>query len=235
MLGRRLLRLLAVILLAAGSLPAVAQSGLTPAGEKLIAHFEVGGQSSYVRKYQRPICPACMTTASGVTIGIGYDLRHNTKAGIRQTWSHHPFVDDLLTAQGLGKAQAVAATKRLQYVITPWSLALDHFRTWGIKPYCNAARLAFGPNFDKLSPWARDALCSLVYNRGSSMVGERRSEMRFIRDVCLKLVAEPEAADGCVARQIRKQKRIWIGTSIEGGMTSRRNSEGNLAEFHRFP
>lgn len=233
--GRRLLRLLAVILLVACVLPATAQSGLTPAGEKLITHFEVGGQSTYVRRYQRPICPACMTTASGVTIGIGYDLRHNSRNGILTTWASHPYVNDLVTAQGLGKSQAVQATRRLQYVVTSWPLAIEHFRTWGIKPHCNAARLAFGKNFDRFSPWTKDALCSLVYNRGSSMVGERRSEMRFIRDVCTKLVDEPAVADGCVARQIRKQKRIWIGTSIEGGMTSRRNSEGNLAEFHRFP
>jgi len=50
---------------------------LSPAGVELIIDFEAGGRDQYVRRYQRPICPVCTSTASGVTIGLGYDLRHH--------------------------------------------------------------------------------------------------------------------------------------------------------------
>jgi GH24 family phage-related lysozyme (muramidase) len=100
-------------------------------------------------------------------------------------------------------------------------------------PYKNRARRAFGPDFDRLSKWAQDALTSLVYNRGASMVGPARVEMRFIRDVCLPLWKVAELANQCIARKLREMVRIWAGSKIAAGMHRRRNDEANLALFSR--
>lgn len=227
-----MLRLLGLILGLVLAAP-VAAGHLTPEGEQLITKHEVGGQSTYTRKYQAPVCPACLTTASGVTFGIGYDLRHNSPEKIRGDWATHPKLPRLLAAQGLGGQQAINMARSMRDVITPWSMALQNFREVGIVPYVNRTRRAFGPNFDRLSPWAQDALVSLVYNRGNSMVGPARLEMRFIRDVCLPLWKTAELANQCIARKLREMIRIWVGSSIEGGMRNRRNDEANLALFLR--
>jgi hypothetical protein len=226
------LRLLGLILAMLVAAPAAA-GHVTPEGENLITRHEVGGQSAYVRMYQWPVCPACDSTASGVTLGIGYDLRHNSRDTIRSDWRNHPQLPRLLEAQGLGGQRAIAMARSMRDVITPWPMALENFRTIGVLPYKNRARRAFGPDFDRLSPWAQDALISLVYNRGSSMVGPSRVEMRFIRDVCIPMWKVAEMANGCIARKLREMVRIWAGSKIERGMRNRRNDEANLALFSR--
>lgn len=123
--------------------------------------------------------------------------------------------------------------RSMRDVITPWPMALENFRTVGVPPYKNRARRAFGPDFDRLSRWAQDALTSLVYNRGNSMVGPARTEMRFIRDVCIPMWKHADLANACIARKLREMVRIWVGSQIEVGMRRRRNDEANLALFSR--
>ncbi|MCY7386445.1 MAG: hypothetical protein LH628_28555, partial [Microcoleus sp. CAN_BIN18] len=67
-------------------------------------------------------------------------------------------------------------------------------------------------------------LVSLVFNRGTSMQGNRRLEMRVVRDLVTKKNVNK------IAEQIRKMKRIWLGTSIEKGMNRRRDAEADLIE-----
>lgn len=227
-----MLRLLGLILAMLVAAP-VAAGNITPEGERMITHHEVGGQRAYERKYQWPVCPACDKTASGVTLGIGYDLRHNSKEQVRSDWGDHPQLPRLLQAQGLGGHAAIAMARSMRDVITPWPMALQKFRDTGVVPHKNRARRAFGREFDRLSPWAQDALLSLVYNRGPSMVGPARVEMRFIRDVCIPMWKAPELANGCIARKLREMTRIWVGSAIENGMRTRRNDEANLALFSR--
>ena len=88
--------------------PAAAQPPVSPRGQALIVEFEVGGRAAYDRKYQRPICPACASSASGVTVGIGYDLGHATVQQIRSDWRHHAQVERMVSAQGLGRQAAIA-------------------------------------------------------------------------------------------------------------------------------
>lgn len=230
--ARRHLHLLLILLGLVAAFPAAAVH-LTPEGEELIVRYEVGGKPAYIKKYQRPVCPACLTTASGVTFGIGVDLRHSPYSFVKTTWSHHPQLPRLLKAHGLGGQAAVNMTRQLQDVITPWPMAIDHFRNHGIVPYRNLARRTFGPEFDFLSKWAQDALVSLVYNRGGSLKGPSRVEMKTIKDVCVKLWQTPEVANGCIARQLRTMVRVWKGSTIEVGMARRRFDEATLALFSR--
>lgn len=217
-------------------LPAFAQSyRMTPQGAALIVDFEVGGRGAYERLYSWPVCPACTTTASGVTIGIGDDLGHQSRERIAQKWHKHPKLPRLLAAQGLGGAQAVAMARSMRDVRTPFPYAMEVFSGPGVTPYCMAMLRAFGPNAAKLSQTAQDALCSLVYNRGASMVGPQRREMRFIKDVCTKLWQVAVEANACIDRKLREMVRVWEGGAIEAGMRKRRTAEGRLALTGRYP
>lgn len=205
--------------------PLKAQPVVSKEGVDLIAKFEVGGRAQYDRMYQRPICPACMSTASGVTIGIGYDLRHNTPQQILTDWRHHPQRSRLPPASGVGKAQAVALSRSMRDVVTPWPLALEVLQASTLPRYDAIARRSFGPGYDRASQPVRDALVSVVYNRGGSTVGPARKEFREIRDRCL-----PAGIPTCTAGEIRAMTRLWVGTPIEAGMTRRRYAEAAHAE-----
>ena len=199
-------------------------SPVSRAGVDLIVKYEVGGPDAYTRKYRRPICPACMTTASGVTIGIGYDLRHQSPTTILTDWAAHPQRHRLPAAHGLGGSKAVQMSRALQDVITPLPLAMDVLQASTLPRYWATARRAFGPGFVDLPQPAQDALTSLVYNRGGSTVGPARAEYRVIRDQCV-----PRRDTACIADQIRAMTRLWRGSTIEAGMTARRNEEAAMA------
>lgn len=205
--------------------PLRAQGVVSKEGVDLIARFEVGGKATYDRRYQWPICPACMSTASGVTIGIGYDLRHNTREQILADWARHPQRSRLPPASGVGKAQAVALARSMRDVVTPWPLALEVLQRSTLPRYDAIARRSFGPGYDRASQPVRDALVSVVYNRGGSTVGPARAEFRAIRDRCL-----PAGIPSCTAGEIRAMTRLWVGTPIEAGMTRRRYAEAAHAE-----
>ncbi|TAF99657.1 MAG: hypothetical protein EAZ45_17175 [Oscillatoriales cyanobacterium] len=80
------------------------------------------------------------------------------------------------------------------------------------------------PGFEQLPADVQGGLVSLVFNRGTSMQGNRRLEMRVVRDLVTKKNVSK------IAEQIRKMKRIWLGTSIEEGMNRRRDAEADLIE-----
>lgn len=205
--------------------PAAAQPPVSPRGQALIVEFEVGGRAAYDRKYQRPICPACASTASGVTVGIGYDLGHATVPQIRSDWRHHAQVERMVSAQGLGRQAAIAKTRTMQDVVVTWPQANAVFSVATLPRYHAIARRSFGPAFATAPQEVQDALTSVVFNRGGSTVGPGRAEYRYIRDHCL-----PNGRVTCTAAQIRSMIRLWRGTTIEGGMTRRRNAEAAMAE-----
>ena len=51
----------------------------------LIVQYECGGQVYYTSRLSNPTWPG---GASGVTIGIGYDLGYNAVDQIRKDWAH---------------------------------------------------------------------------------------------------------------------------------------------------
>ena len=212
--------MLALCLSAAEAAPPVSESG-----QALIVQFEVGGRATYEKRYTRPICPACASTASGVTVGIGYDLRHNSAGAILRDWAAHPQRHRMIEAQGLGGQRAIAATRELQDVVVTWPQANAVFRDSTLPHYWTVCRRSFGPAFATAPQSVQDALVSVCYNRGGSTVGPGRTEYRFIRDHCL-----PRGQVTCTADQIRAMSRLWRNTPIEAGMTRRRYAEAAHAE-----
>ncbi len=213
------------LLLALLAAPWARADALPPLCERavdLIISFEVGSPQVYERKYRSPVWPG---HASGVTIGIGYDLGYHSASLIAQDWEHHPHAVRLATAAGITGPLARDQARQLADITVEYGLARQVFDQTSVVIHHRIARRVFRPqHFDALPCNARGALVSLVFNRGGSLTGERRREMRHIRDVCL-----PAQDVQCIATQIRAMTRIWIGTDIERGMRNRRHAEADLA------
>lgn len=190
---------------------------------ELILEFEIGGgQEYYTRFLQRPTWPE---GASGITIGIGYDLGYNSSEVFNKDWNRlgHLQRQRLSVCCGLTGETAKNRLASVRDIIVPWELAWDVFNLVTVPKFYDLTKEAF-PGFEELPADVRGGLVSLVFNRGTSMEGNRRREMRAIRDLV------PRKNVRGIASQIREMKRIWEGTSIARGMNRRREAEADLIE-----
>ena len=108
-------------------------------------------------------------------------------------------------------------------IIISWELAWEVFNLVTVPKFYNLTKKAF-PGFEELPADVQGGLVSLVFNRATSMEGNRRGEMRAIRD----LVAKKDVKG--IADKIQQMKRIWVDTSIEQGIARRRDAEADLIE-----
>jgi hypothetical protein len=195
----------------------------------LILEFEVGGGENYYNKFlKNPVWPEGQ---SGVTIGIGYDLGYVNKSEFSEDWKDLPkeIFDRLYKVVGIKGYNAKNLIRGLRDIVIPWDLALKVFNNKTVTKFYNLTRETF-PNFDNLPEDAKGGLVSLVFNRGAALEGDRRREMKLIRDG-MKLVSNyDQKALTFIANQIRNMKRIWIGGAIEKGMSRRRDAEAKLIE-----
>jgi len=195
----------------------------------LILEFEVGGGENYYNKFLKsPVWPG---EQSGVTIGVGYDLGYVNKAEFSEDWKDlsKEIFDRLYKVVGIKGYNAKNLIRGLKDITIPWDLALKVFNNKTVTKFYNLTRQTF-PNFDNLPEDAKGGLVSLVFNRGNALEGDRRREMKLIRDG-MKLVSTfDQKALTFIANQIRNMKRIWIGGSIEKGMSRRRDAEAKLIE-----
>jgi hypothetical protein len=195
----------------------------------LILEFEVGGGENYYNKFLKN--PTWPEGQSGVTIGVGYDLGYVNKAEFSEDWKDLPkeIFDRLYKVVGIKGYNAKNLIRGLKDISIPWDLALKVFNNKTVTKFYNLTKQTF-PNFDNLPEDAKGGLVSLVFNRGNALEGDRRREMKLIRDG-MKLVSTfDQKALTFIANQIRNMKRIWIGGSIEKGMSRRRDSEAKLIE-----
>lgn len=198
------------------------QAACRAAAASLIIRWEITSPAYYRRRLAQPVYPG---GASGVTWGVGYDGGHQIAAVILDDWHAHLARERLATTAGVTGAKAKAILPRYRDITTEYAYAAEIFETRTLIEYERRARRAFGKGFEDLQPNACASLVSLVYNRGASMTGDSRREMKNIRDHCV-----PAADNACIAREIRSMKRLWKGTSIEAGMDGRREAEALLAE-----
>ena len=195
----------------------------------LILEFEVGGGENYYNKFLKN--PAWPEGQSGVTIGVGYDLGYVNKAEFSEDWKDLPkdIFDRLYKVVGIKGYNAKNLIRGLKDIYIPWDLSLKVFNNKTVTKFYNLTQQTF-PNFDNLPEDAKGGLVSLVFNRGNALQGDRRREMKLIRDG-MKLVSTfDQKALTFIANQIRNMKRIWIGGSIEKGMNRRRDAEAKLIE-----
>lgn len=190
--------------------------------DQLVAH-EIGSKAYYERALRRPVWPGA---DSGVTIGIGYDLGYQSEETFRADWAAHlpaSTVNRLAAECGYKGGKAKKRIAALSDVSVPLGAATAVFEATVLPRYVARTRKAF-PGVEHLAPDAAGALLSLVYNRGPSMKGESRKEMRAIRE----LVPRKDYAG--IARELRAMKRIWEGRGL-AGLLKRRDDEADLVEL----
>lgn len=188
----------------------------------LIYEYEVGGGEQYYNKFlKRFTWPA---GASGPTIGIGIDCAYYTQKELSSLFSFLPFKQRKLVEQASGKTgeagREYTKALRKEGIEMSWTEAqkIFMFTTW---PKFAALTDKTFPQADQLCDSAYGALVSLVFNRGGSLSGSSRSEMRAIRDLV------PQKNYHAIAKEIRKMKRIWEGKNMEG-LLRRRDAEADL-------
>ena len=79
------------------------------------------------------------------------------------------------------------------------------------------------PGLEELSERAQVALVSVVFNRGSSIAGPTRTEMKNIKPLVLNKDYKG------IAEQIRSMKRLWVGKNMDG-LLARREKEAKMIE-----
>lgn len=195
----------------------------------LILEFEVGGGENYYNKFLKN--PAWPGEQSGVTIGVGYDLGYVNKTEFSEDWKDLPkeIFDRLYKVVGIKGYNAKNLIRGLRDIVVPWELSLQVFNNKTVTKFWNLTRDTF-PNFDKMPEDAKGGLVSLVFNRGNALEGDRRREMKLIRDGMRITNTFDQKALTFIANQIINMKRIWTGGSIEKGMNRRRDSEAKLIE-----
>lgn len=196
---------------------------------KLIFDFEVGGGEVYYNKFlKKPTWPG---EQSGVTIGIGYDVGYVNKTEFSNDWIDLPkeVFDRIYKVVGIKGYRAKELANRLKDIIIPWDLAVKVFMNKTVKKFYDLTKNTF-PNFENLPEDAKGGLVSLVFNRGASLEGDRRKEMKAIKDIMAKNQSFDKKILFQIAEQIRKMKRIWVGGSIEKGMSRRRDAEADLIQ-----
>ncbi|MDX8406700.1 MAG: hypothetical protein R8K50_11200 [Mariprofundus sp.] len=190
-------------------------------GLEQIATFEISSSAYYRQFLSKPSWPK---GESGITIGIGYDLGYQSTACIRRDWQGsiaERDIERLVAVAGLKKNRAEQALSTVADIVIPLAAANQVYYTSTLPAFAKKTRKAY-PGVELLPADAQAMLLSLVYNRGASMAGNKRREMKAI-------VPLVEAAElSAIAEQIRAMKRLW-GTNLSG-LRLRRDREADLIE-----
>ncbi len=191
---------------------------LTAPGVTFIGREEVSSPKAYRQKYIHPVWPSAN---SGITIGIGYDLKFANRAKLDADWG------DALQASAIELLAAVSGTvgseaKRAQVndITVPLLAAVKVFLQRMMPEHIGLTRNAY-LTLDALPPHRRTALISLVFNRGNDVKGDRRREMKRIQELLEEGNLDP------VADQLEAMKRLW-DPATEGGVIERRRREARL-------
>lgn len=189
----------------------------------LILKYEVGGGSSYYNKaLKNPTYPG---GASGVTIGVGYDLGYNTKSQFENDWkgllSENTYnrLEKCLGFKGESAKRLISSVKDISI---DWDAASTVFKKETLPRFMRETLRAF-PGADKLHPDAFGVLVSLVFNRGPSVSGNSRKEMANIKSLV------PSKDYKKIAQEIRNMKRLWVGKGLDG-LLKRRDEEANIVD-----
>jgi len=191
---------------------------LTAPGVTFVAREEVSSPSEYRRRYKNPVWP---TPNSGITIGIGYDLKFVGRAKLNADWGEilpPDVIDRLAAVSGVpGSKERLAQVDDIE---VPLLGAVRVFLDRMMPEHVGHTRSAY-PELDSLPPHRRTALISLVFNRGKALEGERRREMKRIAELLAAGDLEP------VALQLEAMTRLWDPVTA-GGVIERRRREARL-------
>ncbi len=203
---------------------------LSTDGVAFIAREETGGLAYYSAVTRWPHYPGL---SSGITIGVGYDLRFNTKDDFRELWGPHlPAQNMDLLENDIGRPgskKRAAEMKRLG-VEVPFKAAWSVFLEKTLPRFYRDTESIY-PSLPRLPVFCRSVLVSIVFNRGSSLKGSSRREMRAMRDILAEADNESLHKQNRktilteVEDQIISMQRLWDPGS---GVHKRRQAEANL-------
>ena len=187
----------------------------------MIEKFEIGDTFSYVST------PSWPGGASGITIGVGYDLGYASAAQIEQDW--HFLAQKCVSRLQSYSGRTGILAKSLLYSAKDINIVLlDAQRVFETRdiPRANSVVNTVFQNTDSLSSDSFGALTSLIFNRGAGMSDTKpgnRLEMRQIRDAMIR--ADFDKIPGF----IRSMKRLWQDSGLDG-LLARRDAEADLFE-----
>lgn len=188
-------------------------------GVTFIAQEEVGGRDFYERHTAMPHWPGL---ESGITIGVGYDLRFSGDI-FEGDWGDKLPADVLAALRlHLGKRGTAAEAAALSTIRIPWTTAWRVFIGRSLPLQVDRSESAY-MTFAQLPGLCRSVLVSLVFNRGTRMEDrpgkDTRREMRAIRDLLTQGKIEE------VPDQLLSMRRLWPETR---GLRDRREREAEL-------
>ncbi len=184
--------------------------------------FESGGKAYYDKFLKGMTWPG---GASGVTMGIGADLGYMTLKEYNEYFSKYfsPIQNRRLRSViGLKGQNAKKVISRLKGIELSWENASEAFVEWTLPKFWRLSNLLW-KGLDDLCENAQIALVSLVFNRGVSIKGNTRIEMRNIKPLVLKKDYRG------IAKEIRKMKRLWEDKNMDG-LLKRREEEAKMVE-----
>ena len=188
---------------------------------ELIIQHEIGSKIYYEKALQKPTWPG---GESGITIGFGSDLGYTTDKQFLADWSSNlnlNFLTPLRKVIGLkGQAAKSMLKGEIMQVRVPYLSAYEVFIKTSLPRYYAMTKKIY-PNLELLNEDTQGALVSMVYNRGASLEGDSRKEMKAIVPLIAKL-----DYDG-IAHQVEASKRLWENHKLEG-LVLRREAEADL-------
>ena len=190
----------------------------------LLLQYEVGGGKDYYEKYLSKF--TWPGGASGPTIAIGVDCAYYSERELAEIFSFLPKeqISRVQRASGKTGEYGKEYTKELRAlgISVSWERALDIFERLTWPKFTRLAEKTF-PGLAELHQDAYGAIISLVFNRGTSLVGEKRKEMLNIKNLI------PKKDYKKIAKEFRAMKRIWQGKGLDG-LLERREAEAKLIE-----
>jgi GH24 family phage-related lysozyme (muramidase) len=191
---------------------------------ELLYEYEVGGgEKYYTKNLSKFTWPG---GSSGPTIAIGVDCGYYSKQELSNIFNFLDQQQLSLVQEASGKIKKVGEeytrVLRKANIIVDWKQAEKIFQELTWPKFANLAEQTF-PGLTKFCPDAYGAIVSLVFNRGSSMKGDTRREMRNIRSLV------PDKDYKKIAVELRSMKRIWEGQNLDG-LLKRRDAEADLIQ-----
>ena len=197
----------------------------SPKTLELLLQYEVGGGKFYYEKYLSKF--TWPGGASGPTIAIGVDCAYYSEKELAGIFSFLPKDQVIKIQASSGKTgqQGKEYTKELRAlgITINWEKALEIFENLTWPKFTRLAEKTF-PGLSQLHPDAYGAIVSLVFNRGTSLVGEKRREMANIKTLI------PNKDYKNIAEEFRNMKRVWKGKGLDG-LLERREAEAKLVEM----
>lgn len=204
---------------AAGIRPAGTMALVGPKALALILEFEGLDQP-----WKRP------PGDSGITIGHGFDLGYCTAGYLEECWGRHLTDRDMQVLRsviGLKGEVAERQESRMRAVsrITV-PMADEVFHRCTLPRWKKITKETF-PGLEVLTADQQGVLVSLVFNRGVSLTGGRRVEMKAIAEALKNRATTTKFKVSRIAANLRSMKRLWPDVP---GLQRRREAEADLME-----